>query len=309
MNNIDLLQEQTHTISSELCYFLGIDGGGSKCKVRLEDQFGNILSEYRSGPANPMRDFEIAKDSIECAISGVFVKAKLPTSAIAKTHAAIGLAGLNIPQCMERMKKWDHPFASLNLSSDLLIACAGAHGSSNGAIVIIGTGSSGLVCKGEEHFEYGGHGFLLGDKGSGAWFGAQCIRYMLESIDGVASSSQLINTLLEKSEHENAHAIVEYYATAAPAEFAVFAPLVFEFADKKDEVALKIVKEGARYIDKLCNEMMKHSPERFAFIGGLAHKLIPWLSTDIQKSLCEPLYPPEVGAVLIARQKLALKGL
>jgi glucosamine kinase len=287
-------------------YFLGIDGGGSKCKARLEDANGKLLAEYISGPANPMRDYELALRSIKDAISGVFTSAKVDHKQISNTHTAIGLAGLNIPSCLQKMQKWEHPFASLLLTTDLHIACVGAHENVGGAIVIIGTGSSGVVCTDSTQIEFGGHGFLLGDKGSGAWFGAEAIRHTLESIDGLSTQSPFVTALLKSIDTAFACEIVEQYAKAPPAKFAQLAPMVFEYAENGDEVALMIAQQGAAYIDQLCIQILKHKPQGLSLIGGLAHKVQPWLSADIQAQINAPLHPPEVGATIIARQQHAL---
>ena len=287
-------------------YFLGIDGGGSKCKARLEDAHGKVLGEYISGPANPMRDYEQTMTSVTEAIEGVFTKANLTFDNTSTTHAVIGLAGLNIPSCLRKMEKWQHPFASLQLTTDLHIACVGAHESTSGAIVIIGTGSSGLVCEEGRQLEYGGHGFLLGDKGSGAWFGAQSIRYALETIDHLQPSSPFITKLIESLDCQSAHNIVEQYAQASPAQFAQHAPVLFDYADLKDAVAVKIVKEGALYINQLCQQILQRNPQGLSLIGGLSLKLTPWLASDIQAQITPALNSPEVGAILIARQQRVL---
>ena len=44
--------------------FLGIDGGGSKCRAILVDQDYAVLGEGISGPGNPLRGMEIATGSI-----------------------------------------------------------------------------------------------------------------------------------------------------------------------------------------------------------------------------------------------------
>ena len=31
--------------------YLGVDGGGSRCRARIEDEFGTVVSEGGSGPA------------------------------------------------------------------------------------------------------------------------------------------------------------------------------------------------------------------------------------------------------------------
>lgn len=291
----------------EYCYFLGIDGGGSKCKARLEDASGNLLGEYISGPANPMRDYELAMTSLKDVITGVFDSAKLSVDCTIKTHAVIGLAGLNIPSCLGKMNDWKHPFASLTFTTDLHIACVGAHELATGSIVIIGTGSSGIVCKDSQQFEYGGHGFMLGDKGSGAWFGAQSIRYALETIDGIQPSSTFTIKLLDTLNCKSMHDIVAQYSNASPSQFSQFAPLLFDYCDKNDPVAVNIVKEGAFYINGLCRQILQKTPQKLSFIGGLSHRLIPWLAPDIQAILSPPLNSPEVGAILIARQQKKLE--
>jgi glucosamine kinase len=290
----------------EYSYFLGIDGGGSKCKARLEDATGNLLAEHISGPANPMRDYELAVASIQEAIRGVFASANLSPDCVLNTQAVIGLAGLNIPSCLDKMNQWQHPFASLQLTTDLHIACVGAHDQAAGAIVIIGTGSSGIVCKDSQQFEYGGHGFMLGDKGSGAWFGAQSIRYALETIDGVEPTSKFTVKLLDTVDCPSVHNIVDQYSYASPAQFAQLAPLLFEYANMDDPIAVHIVKEGATYINVLCHQILQKKPQRLSFIGGLSHQVIPWLDADIQAALSPPLNSPEAGAILIARQPQAL---
>ncbi len=45
-------------------YFIGIDGGGTKCRVILQDKSGTQIGEGISGPANIMRDETLAKASI-----------------------------------------------------------------------------------------------------------------------------------------------------------------------------------------------------------------------------------------------------
>jgi glucosamine kinase len=288
-------------------YFLGIDGGGSKCKARLEDADGNLLSEFTSGPANPMRDYEQALTSIKDVVEGVFAKANLSLDCTANTHTVMGLAGLNIPSCLRKMNQWLHPFSSLLLTTDMHIACVGAHESASGAIIIIGTGSSGVVCIEGAQFEYGGHGFMLGDKGSGAWFGAQSIRYALETIDKLQPSSRFTVKLIETLDCQSAQTIVERYAQASPAQFAQYAPLLFDYADSNDSIAVQIVKEGSLYIDQLCQQLLQKKPQGLSLIGGLSAKLIPWLTPEVQAQITPALNSPDVGAILIARQQQVLE--
>ncbi|MFT8229552.1 ATPase, partial [Salmonella enterica subsp. enterica serovar Enteritidis] len=60
------------------------------------------------------------------------------------------------------------PFANIQFTSDAMIANLGAHMGGDGAILILGTGSVGLVKRGEDSFSIGGYGFPISDEGSGA---------------------------------------------------------------------------------------------------------------------------------------------
>ncbi|MEP4889463.1 MAG: BadF/BadG/BcrA/BcrD ATPase family protein [Aliiglaciecola sp.] len=288
------------------CYFLGIDGGGSKCKARLEDAQGNLLAESVAGPANPARDLKLALASIQQVSEQVMALANLPITALADTYVGMGLAGLNLPSYKSQMQAWQHPFAQLTLSTDLYIACLGAHHCDSGAIVIVGTGSSALACHQGQQFEYGGHGFLLGDKGSGAWMGLQTLRWALESFDGLAQSSPFIEAVFRFTGCTDAAQIIESYLTSSSAKFANLAPLVFEYAEQNDSVAIGIVKEGASYLSALARKLQSHDPQRIAFIGGLSPSVIPWLDEDIQVTIKQPIAAPECGAIMMAKKQFAI---
>ena len=56
----------------------------------------------------------------------------------------IGLAGVNLPHVYDKMIKWQSPFKSMSLTTDIHIACLGAHEGHDGAVLILGTGTCGV---------------------------------------------------------------------------------------------------------------------------------------------------------------------
>ena len=60
--------------------FIGVDGGGSKCKARLENANGQLLAEAVAGPANPATDFAQTTDSILSACQRVLQQAGYATA-------------------------------------------------------------------------------------------------------------------------------------------------------------------------------------------------------------------------------------
>ena len=75
--------------------FLGIDGGGSKCKVVLTDSNMNILGEGIAGPANPVRGIDVATNSIMEATSQALKVAGLGNEDFSRLHVGAGLAELS----------------------------------------------------------------------------------------------------------------------------------------------------------------------------------------------------------------------
>ncbi|WP_281558264.1 BadF/BadG/BcrA/BcrD ATPase family protein [Thalassomonas sp. RHCl1] len=286
--------------------FLGIDGGGSKCKAIIMTADNQILGSGISGPGNPLHGFEQAKDSIVKAAYLALIDAGLAETPLTELIAGVGLAGVNLPQQFEQMSAWQHPFKTMFLATDLLIACLGAHQGQDGAVMITGTGSCGFSYVRGQEFIIGAHGFPHGDKGSGGWFGLQAVEQVLLSLDGFKPVSILSKSLMDKLDCHTSTDIVEAVAGKPAAFYAGLANLVFDAAEVGDALALAIVHEGGAYISKVARALWQKNPPAMSIIGGLSSRLMPWLDQEVRERLITPKSPPEVGSVLFARQQLAL---
>lgn len=283
--------------------YLGIDGGGSKCKAVVISKTNEIIGTGISGPGNPLHGFEQATNSIITSAKLALADANIPESSIGNIVAGVGLAGVNLPILFNQMNNWQHPFKKMYLATDLLIACLGAHQGSDGAVIISGTGSCGFSYVDGKEYIIGAHGFPHGDKGSGAWFGLQTAKQVLLSLDGLAINSSLNEKLLNMLDVKTDIELVEAIAGKSAAFYARLANIVFDAAEQGDILALQIVKEGASYINSLASKLSETLPPRFSLIGGLTPRLLPWLAENVQKSLSPPLHAPEVGAYFYAKQQ------
>ncbi len=283
--------------------FLGIDGGGSKCKVVLLTADGQLLGEGLGGPANPLRGVKVATDSILAATQQALTSAGLGFNDMARMVVGAGLAGVNMPQYFQAMNEWQHPFAEFYLTTDLHVACIGAHQASDGAVIIAGTGSCGLADVQGQVLEIGGHGFPYGDNGSGAWFGNQLVHHVLLHKDQLGPATMLTDLLAEQINASDTLDIVAHFMHATPTVFAKYAPLVFAAAEQGDVVAQQIVNLGAKHIEKIALRLFSINPPRLSMIGGLAYKIIPYLSDAVQQRICDAVAAPEYGAVWFAQQQ------
>lgn len=290
-------------LNREQTLFIGIDGGGTKCRASIMDADLQVLGTGVGGPANPFQDVQQAKDSIQTATELAINDAGLPRSAINELIAGAGLAGVNIPSLYDVMSAWDHPFKELHLTTDLHIACLGAHNHAEGAVMICGTGSCGYSCVNDQSLLIGGHGFPIGDKGSGAWMGLEAMQAILLESDDLGpktSLSESIGNFLQAT----GVMIVERMFGAKQCDYAKLAIFVVDAAKAGDAVALRIVEEGAAYMSAVARKLWATQPRRMSIIGGLAPHIIPWMDRDMANKLSPALYQPEFGAVYFAKQRL-----
>lgn len=286
--------------------YLGIDGGGSKCRVVLVTADNQLLGEGLGGPANPLRGMKVATDSILTATQQALTAAGMTFNDMARLVVGAGLAGVNMPQYFKLFSEWKHPFAAFHLTTDLHIACIGAHDGADGAVIIAGTGSCGLADVKGQILDIGGHGFPYGDNGSGAWFGMQLVHQVLLSKDQLTAPTLLSELLSQAIGTGATLEIVAHFMHATPTVYARYAPLVFIAAEQGDATAQSIVQQGAAFINQIALKLFELAPPRFSMIGGLAYKLVPYLHERVQQQLTPALAAPEFGAIWYARQQQAL---
>lgn len=283
--------------------YLGIDGGGSKCRAVLYSEQDGVIGDAISGPANALRGVDIARQHIVEATDAALAQAGLTPNYKSQLIAGIGLAGLNLESCMNEMKLWDAPFKETYYTTDLHIACIGAHGGRDGAVIIIGTGSSALVSQNDELFEMGGHGFPVGDAGSGAWLGFKAIELTLQVMEGLHSESPMTKEIAEFYQVTKAIELAQTVSKFSPTDFGKLAPIIVKHSQQGDNHALTIMKAGAAYLSQLANKLLEKRDLELSLIGGLSPLIQSHLDAAIVSKIKPAEQPPEIGAVLFAKMQ------
>ena len=283
--------------------FIGVDGGGSKCRATIYTADGTVLGTGVAGRANPLHGLAQAFASIEASTRQALLDAGMKETDSHLLVAGLGLAGVNVPRLYQDVISWQHPFAAMFVTTDLHTACIGAHRGADGAVIITGTGSCGYAHVGDDSLSSGGHGIALGDKGSGAWLGLKAAEHVLLALDGFAAPTALTKMLLNHFGVSDALGIVEHLAGKSSSCYAELARSVLDCANAGDEVARGIVQEGADYISEMARKLFSLNPVRFSMIGGLAEPLQAWLGSDVVAKISETLAPPELGAMYFAQQQ------
>ena len=279
-------------------HFLGIDGGGSRCRARIRDAAGHLLGEAIGGSSNIYQNFEGALANIVATAAEAASKAKLKTTDL---HAGLGLAGIVTSVGAERITTAKLPFASVIADNDAYAACVGAFAGGDGGIVIAGTGSIGFAAINGVRHMVGGWGFALGAHGSGAWLGHHAVRRAALAIDGLLQPTPIIEEVLSRVGH-NRFDLSRWSEKATPKDYAEMAPLVFECAAKGDVVGMTIVIEGAAAISSLGRALLARGAGKLCLLGGLSQVYPPYLDADVKKALTAPGADALDGAIMMARQ-------
>jgi len=283
-------------------FYIGVDGGGTSCRARIEDAEGRLLGQGAAGPAATRLGADRSIQAVRAASEAAAIDAGLPPIALAQASAGVGLAGIDRKGAREALLGFSHPFRRVVYASDANIACLGAHGGQDGAIVVLGTGSVGFArVKGRE-LRIGGYGFPISDEGSGAELGLQAVRLTLRAHDGRATTTPFLLEVMRRL-GPDAPALVAWAEQATATEYASLAPIVLGYAEAGDPFAEEIVAESARHVGVLIRSLVEFGAPRISLLGGLAPRLVRWLSPDFLHFLSPPEGDAVAGALLLARRE------
>ena len=284
-------------------YYLGVDGGGTNCRIRLADAGLTTLADAAGGRSNlQIEGGEPAFRSIMDGTREVFEKAGVDYAETKNTYACFGMAGGRLPSAREAFEQRAWPFAKTRVYDDIDIARAGALGGEDGGTIIVGTGSAALAVVNGRRLQCGGWGFHIGDQMSGAILGRELVRWAVEAGDGLVEGSPLTDAVVEKL-GGNLDAVMDWsFRDRRPADYGALIPLFFDYFDQGDAVAEKLMAIELGYIDAYVSWFKKRGVTRMAAVGGFGTRLYPLLVERYGDFIVTPKHEPLHGAVILAKQ-------
>lgn len=292
--------------------FIGIDGGGTKSKVRVEDSAGNLIGQGMGGPSNIRLSVDATWQSIYQALQEALpAEMSLEDCRQYRFHAGMGLAGFEVKEAREEFLRHSHPFSTLEIMSDAHIACLGAHKGKDGSIIIVGTGTVGYQIEGKKGIKVGGWGFPHDDIGGGAWLGLKAVRQTFQWLDHRAEKSPLVEDIFAFFNRDMEH-LVTWANRANSSDFARLAPLVINHSQQEEIAAVRLMKKAAHAVDKIGLGLLKmqtnrETPLPCILFGGIAPFLEPWLSADLRAHLVSREGDANMGAIFMIRDRVSGK--
>lgn len=280
-------------------YWVGVDGGGTHTRARIRNRAGKLLGEGRAAGSNLELGIPLAHRHVLAAIEQARTAAGLGKEAEQQMGVGLALASAELADCYQALLAMPFPFASVKLTSDAFGACLGAFGGREGAILIAGTGSAGLIYQDGRLRTCSGRGFPISDLGSGAWLGLRALQQALLCHDGILPPSLLAVRLLDHFKRDQTE-VVRWASQAIPADYGRFAPWVFDAASDGDELACQLLDETCAQLQTLLEGMLQLGARQIALLGGVGTRLAPRLA---HLNLALPAADALEGAILFAQSE------
>ena len=233
---------------------LGGDLGGTSTRIVVVGSDGREHGRGITGGGNPTTDPAGAAaafgDALRAALSGVDgarVKASV-----------VGVAGGSALRTPAVATHFDRVWTEAGLTCDpgyvpdLEVAFAGGTPASDGAVLVAGTGAAaGSLTDHRLTRTADGHGWLLGDDGSGFWLGREAVRATLRTLDAGTPPGPLVEGVLrdldvDRPGPDGQHDRVIQVVNSRPGvQLSALAPLVTAAYRAGDPQAQSIVERAA----------------------------------------------------------------
>jgi N-acetylglucosamine kinase-like BadF-type ATPase len=304
-------------------FYFGIDGGGTHSRLAIVDSAGTVLARVTAGSTNI---YSVSKEAVFANLK-TLLESALDAGGLQKADLAagcLGSAGLGRPGEAGIFRGFFDallwPGFPVKLCTDgEILLCGGLRGL-EGYCLIAGTGSLALGRSSAGRLvRVGGHGYMLGDEGGGAWIGKTAIARVLRSGEGRDLETAMLGNILAFCNLEESPDLVRYvHHDADKAKIAALAPVVTAAARNGDPLALDILSAGAAELALLVRSVLARSPwiarREMVLAGGvmehdeiLGGKLRGMLAEEFPALvLREPQGSALEGACILARELAAV---
>ncbi len=288
---------------------MGIDGGGTKTVGLICNQDGVILSKSVAGSTNVKSRSEV---EVRAAIHHVISELTLGVKEGELSGVFVSTAGGDREEDQLRWKNWLMEVlpgftGGLEVRNDAYGALASGTFSTEGTVLIAGTGSIAYALDTDGSRRAGGWGYLFGDEGSGYDIGQHALRTVAMMHDGrttvdKAFCDELLSYLKLTSVPEMITAI--YEDSYARMKIASIAEVVIALAEKQNPTALGLIQHAYRKLSELidaievrsgrlviCGGLMESSFFRNGFLAevresGVSNVSFPTLSPAVGACIC-----------------------
>lgn len=224
-------------------YFLGIDGGGTKTALLLENGDGSERRSLTVEGCNPVdvgidRAREILREAIYEICHGI---------RLSSVSVFAGIAGGSTGEMRTRLCEFfsELHFAAFENDSDNRNIIAAGLGAHDGVTAVMGTGFCVYTQRNGARHRSSGWGYLLDDGGSGYNLGRDALHAYFAAYDGTGAAT-LLTEEVDRVCPGGESALICYAYGSPKRAIASFAPAVLAAVRRGDPVATEILRRNMR---------------------------------------------------------------
>lgn len=285
---------------------LGLDIGGSWTRALVVDpDSGARLGTGRRAGANPVtHGVARASAQISAALREALADAAVPAEAV--SACVVGMAGASrlaadagAARAIEALWRDAGLGCEVEIVADVVTAFAAGCAEPQGSILLAGTGAIAAAMADRRPVDLrGGHGWMLGDEGSGFWIGREAVRATLAALDDGEPLTGLTAAVLARQTESAASAagcgrpasgdfglddgrrlgaaVIAASNARPPVELAALVPLVADAADRGDRTASQILHRAAELLlATLGRARAPHETSPIVLAGGVLAPTTP----------------------------------
>jgi glucosamine kinase len=232
---------------------LGGDLGGTSTRVLVAGTDGRVRGRSTAAAGNPVSHPDGAADAfgdaLRAALAGV--------DPVRVEASVIGVAGVSALRTAPVAARFARVWADAGLrcdpgyAADLEVAFAAGTPEPDGSVLVAGTGATaGAVTDRRLTRTADGHGWLLGDDGSGFWLGREAVRATLRTLDAGEPPGSLVGAVLRElgaagTAERQRDRVIEAVHSRPGVQLSALAPLVSAAYRDGDPEARSIVECAA----------------------------------------------------------------
>ncbi|MCW4629881.1 hypothetical protein ONZ52_13330 [Marinomonas sp. KJ51-3] len=94
-----------------------------------------------------------------------------------------------------------------------------------------------------------------------------------------------------------------------PKEYGAFAVQVFQFAQQKDPIALKIIQQQVEWVSQYLDALIAKGAQKIVLVGGVSEAILSYLPERFLTYFCPPQGDAMAGAILMAKAQIGRKAI
>lgn len=239
------------------------DSGSTKADWILVDK-GRVRSSFRTDGLNPVTRTE---NSLSDVLSSAKKIKQAGRSASTVYFFGSGCGSAEGKKRMMSVLKKYFPAADIQVDNDLMAAAVATCGNKKGIVCILGTGSNCCFFDGKKiQVKNFGLGYVLGDEGSGAWFGKKfLVAYLYDKLPAALAKKFRLSSRMDRKK------IIEAVYRKPDANLFLSSFMPFIMSNRKNVFVKKFLAAGiAEFFETNVMSFAERRSHPVHFVGSIA---------------------------------------